>query len=321
MQFQSTLDILSTQHSSTIVTYKRLLESCQNSAAAQLYALQAEVNDLHKSNHALEVENRAMKLSRDNSAHNNSRADLTTLLRPHFDEIAVKKAVKQLNQDERLRLVRVMLESVLPHDISTTIAMLEKYAASAFDVLGTLPETIAVRILSNLSVNEALECRLVSQRWSEIVALPGLWRAFALRLTASDPDPLTPPERDDGWLPLYRALHFRERNWRCGAAQSIKFLRGHTGYVTSMQLKRGTLVTGSYDQTLRIWDVDSGECRTVLQAKAISCLDYLPRHKVLAAGYFDVGRVVVYSTLTNQQLQMLQGHNKGIRAVACNDGG
>ncbi|TIA88557.1 hypothetical protein E3P81_03437 [Wallemia ichthyophaga] len=317
--FQNTVNLLSTQHSSTILSYKRLLESCQNSSAAQLYALQAEVNELHKTTHALRVENRNMKLDRDNIPQSTPPTHLSTLLYPHFDEIAVQKALRQLNQGERLRLMRVILENTLPHDITTTIAMLEKYAASAFDLLATLPTGISVRILSHLSVSEALGCRLVSKRWSDMVSKPALWRAFSLRLTASDPDPLSPPDREDDWQPLYRALHFREQNWRRGAAQSIKLLRGHTGYVTSMQLKQGVLVTGSYDQTLRIWDVGSGECRTVLQAKAISCLDYLPKHKVLAAGYFDVGRVVVYSTLTNQQLQMLQGHNKGIRAVACND--
>ncbi|TIA93154.1 hypothetical protein E3P99_00242 [Wallemia hederae] len=318
--FQNTLDTLSIQHSQTIVTYKRLLESCQNSSAAQLYALQTEVNDLRNGMHSLETENRRMKLDRRTGVDDTvSISNLSTLLRPNFDEVEVKKAIKQLQQDERLRLVRVVLEGVLPHDISTTIRMLEQYAASAFDVLGTLPENIAIQILSHLDVREALGCRLVSKRWNDMMAMPGLWRSFALRLTASDPDPLSPPERDEGWFPLYRALHFRERNWRTGQAQSIRFMRGHTGYVTSMQLKGGTLVTGSYDQTLRIWDMESAECTSILQAKAISCLDYLPRHKVLAAGYFDVGRVCLWSTLTNQQLQMLQGHNKGIRAVACND--
>ncbi|TIB81204.1 hypothetical protein E3Q22_01307 [Wallemia mellicola] len=319
--FLETLQLLSSQHSSTIISYKRLLESSQGSSAAQLYALQAEIRDMKYELSRLEKENHDLKINRPVTMQNfSSRTDLSNILRPNFDEIAVKRAVKQLHQDERLRLLRVVLESALPHDISTTIRMLEKYAASAFDVLGTLPEGISTEILSYLDVKEALNCKLISKRWYELMKLPQLWRAFVLRLTASDPDPVVPPENEENWESLYRALHFRERNWSKGIAQSIKFLPGHTNYVTSMQLKGGILVTGSYDQTLRIWDLkNGGECKSILQAKAISCLDYLPNHKILAAGYFDVGRVVVYSTLTNQPLQMLQGHNRGIRAVACND--
>ena len=317
--FQKTLHLLSFQHSSTITSYKRLLESSQSSSAAQLYALQADLKDVKHANSNLEKENRNLKSSRKASG-DNINEDFTNMIKTNFDEIKVKKAIKNLDQSERLRLIRVVLESSLPHDISTTIKMLEKYAETSFDVLATLPIEISTNILSYLNVNEALDVSLVSKDWYSIVHHPKLWQHFVNNLTSSDPDPTEPPSDDNDWENLYRALHFRERNWTHGLAQSIKFLNGHSNYVTSMQLKGGTLVTGSYDETLRIWDMrNGGICKTILQAKAISCLDYLPNHKVLAAGYFDVGRVVVYSTLTNQPLQMLQGHNRGIKAVACND--
>ena len=41
------------------------------------------------------------------------------------------------------------------------IRMLEKYAASTFDIVGNLPEDVAIRILNNLNVIELLDVETV----------------------------------------------------------------------------------------------------------------------------------------------------------------
>ncbi|KAG9077422.1 hypothetical protein FRC06_008918, partial [Ceratobasidium sp. 370] len=110
---------------------------------------------------------------------------------------------------------------------------------------------------------------------------------------------------------LYRSLHHRERNWETGQVQSIRFLKGHTGFCTTLLLKGNRLISGSYDETIRVWDVRSGEEKKCLKVKAISCLDFLPDEEVLVAG-----RVQVFSTVTWAPIQTLQGHLYGIRAVA-----
>ena len=115
---------------------------------------------------------------------------------------------------------------------------------------------------------------------------------------------------------LYKSLHHRERNFSLGLAQSVRFLRGHTNFCTTLILKGNRLISGSYDETIRVWDVAAGKQTHCLQAKAISCLDFLPEHEVLVAGFHDVGRVQVFSTVTWSLLQTLQGHLYGIRSVA-----
>jgi pyrimidine and pyridine-specific 5'-nucleotidase len=115
---------------------------------------------------------------------------------------------------------------------------------------------------------------------------------------------------------LYKNLHHRERNFALGIAQSIRFLRGHTNFCTTLILKGNRLISGSYDETIRFWDMRSGKETHCLKAKAVSCLDYLPEEEVVVAGYHDVGRVQVYSTVTWSLLQTLQGHLYGIRSVA-----
>lgn len=60
----------------------------------------------------------------------------------------------------------------------------------------------------------------------------------------------------------------------------------------------------------------TGACRKVLKAKAISCLDFLLEEGVLCAGLYDTGRVMVWDMKTWEVIQILPGHNRGIRNVA-----
>ena len=89
--------------------------------------------------------------------------------------------------------------------------------------------------------------------------------------------------------------------------------------MTSIKLKgRKTLVTGSYDETIRVWDLSTGSCSKVLRAKAISCLDFLLEQGILCAGLYDSGRVMIWDMKTWELIQTLSGHNRGIRNVAIN---
>ncbi|KAE8224575.1 hypothetical protein CF319_g2557 [Tilletia indica] len=140
------------------------------------------------------------------------------------------------------------------------------------------------------------------------------------------------PRSEDGlplpseWELLVKKLVRRERNWAKGVAQKVQYMEGHTGFVTSMKLKgRKTLVTGSYDETIRVWDMHTGVCTKVLKAKAIACLDFLlpsadgSSGAILCAGLYDTGRVMVWDMKTWTLLQTLSGHNRGIRNVALSE--
>lgn len=98
--------------------------------------------------------------------------------------------------------------------------------------------------------------------------------------------------------PLYRSLHHREANFKNGVPQSIRFLNGHTNYCTtlllrgkycvgfvasqSIKLRLGKrLISGSYDETIRFWDVETGEMKKCLQVKKpVSCVDFLAEEGV-----------------------------------------
>jgi pyrimidine and pyridine-specific 5'-nucleotidase len=179
----------------------------------------------------------------------------------------------------------------MPGDIRLQILLLEKYARSTFDVLGHLAPPLAFRILKHLPPKQLLELGRVSRRWYTAVHHPVLWRALVGRITRGDPTPPRAPVEPDshiqgggiagmnqisGWERLYQALHHRESNFARGIPQSVRFLAGHSNYVTTLLLRGSRLISGSYDETVRFWDVGSGREERVLRCgKPVSCVDYL----------------------------------------------
>ncbi|OJT07766.1 F-box/WD repeat-containing protein 7 [Trametes pubescens] len=328
-------------HMRKLLHYKRLLERAQASSAAQLHALQAEVRLLRERERTQENGGAIMDPDIDGycvcggkkpkgywSGYRGSEddgiggeVDLATVLRGDggggFNEIEVRRVVRGLSRDDRMRLISIILDSCMPGDIRLQILLLEKYAKSTFDIVGNLAPDLALKIFRFLSVKELLAVEPVSKKWQEVVHAPAIWRYHCLRITAMDPLPLKPPAKPQGWEPLYRSLHHREANFRHALPQSIRFLNGHTNYCTTLLLRGKRLISGSYDETIRFWDVETGEMKKCLQVKKpVSCVDFLAEEEVFVVGFHDVGRVHLFSSLTFTPLQQLAGHLNGIRAVA-----
>ncbi|KAG6883361.1 hypothetical protein C0993_006584 [Termitomyces sp. T159_Od127] len=308
-------------HTRRILHYKRLLERAQASAAAQLHALQAEVRVLRENSSALPHAHNKLTNGIDDdrcvcggkrrkgywagyrddeefSEDENEDVDafgkrLVKALKGKgndFSEKEVRRALRGLSRENRMRLISIILDSCLPGDIRLQILLLEKYAKSTFDIVGKLAPDLAFRVLKHLSIKEVVGVRAVSQQWRTMVAHPALWRYHCLRITATDPSPIRPPATPEGWETLYRALHHREANFRHALPQTIRFLTGHTNFCTTLLLRGKRLISGSYDETIRFWDVETGEMKRCLQVKKpVSCVDFLAEEEVFVVGFHDVG--------------------------------
>ncbi|KAI0929381.1 hypothetical protein AcV7_005249 [Taiwanofungus camphoratus] len=331
-------------HTRKVLHLKRLLERAQASTAAQLHALQAEVRllrDRERESAQVGVLDNLEGADDDRYCVCGGRrrreywsgyrgneddgvgveVDLATALRGDgsggFNEIEVRRAVRGLGRDDRMRLISIILDSCMPGDIRLQILLLEKYAKSTFDIVGNLAPDLVFKVFKWLSIKELLGVEPISKKWQEMVHLPALWRYHCLRITSTDPMPIRPPSKPEGWEPLYRSLHHRESNFRNALPQSVRFLNGHTNYCTTLLLRGKRLISGSYDETIRFWDVETGEMKKCLQVKKpVSCVDFLAEEEVFVVGFHDVGRVHLFSSLTFTPLQQLAGHLNGIRAVA-----
>jgi len=77
------------------------------------------------------------------------------------------------------------------------------------------------------------------------------------------------------------------------------------------------LVSSSADQTVRLWDVSTGQCFKMLQGHThrVRSAAFSPNGKILASGSDDQ-RVYLWDTSTSQCLKTLQGHTHRVSLVA-----
>ncbi|KAL0571648.1 SCF ubiquitin ligase complex subunit cdc4 [Marasmius crinis-equi] len=86
-------------------------------------------------------------------------------------------------------------------------------------------------------------------------------------------------------------------------------LEGHDHAVRALAARGRTLVSGSYDCTVRVWDIATGKCRFVLTGHGQKVYSVVldPIRNITASGSMD-GTVRVWSTLNGTCLHVLNGH-------------
>ena len=99
----------------------------------------------------------------------------------------------------------------------------------------------------------------------------------------------------------------------------LNTLTGHTDAVTSVafSLDGKLLAAGSYDKTVMLWDVASGqEVNTLTYTDGVTSVAFSPDRKLLAAGSGD-NTVILWDVASGQEVNTLKGGHTGVvRSVA-----
>ena len=99
-------------------------------------------------------------------------------------------------------------------------------------------------------------------------------------------------------------------------SESVHTLRGHTSTVRCLKMSdSSTAISGSRDQTLRIWDIATGCCTGILMGHqaSVRCLEI--HGDLVVSGSYDT-TAKIWSISTGQCLRTLQGHFSQIYAIA-----
>jgi WD40 repeat protein len=125
------------------------------------------------------------------------------------------------------------------------------------------------------------------------------------------------------------------RLWDVKSRQCLQVLQGHTNRIWSVAFAPLSDVTrdenssagpllasGSEDQTIRLWDLKTGQCMRVLQGHTswIWSVAFSPSGQKLASGSEDQ-TVRLWDVQTGQCLRILQGHNNWVMAVVFSPNG
>lgn len=112
------------------------------------------------------------------------------------------------------------------------------------------------------------------------------------------------------WKDVYKDRFKIGSNWKHGRC-SVKIFRAHTNGVTCLQFLANILATGSYDTTIKIWDMDSGEELRTLSGhtQGIRCLHF--DDTKLISGSLD-GTLKVWNWRSGQCISTYAAHDCGV---------
>lgn len=152
------------------------------------------------------------------------------------------------------------------------------------------------------------------------------------RSTSRAPSPSPPSGYDQPsvapatrpWKTVYCERLAIERNWRKGR-YTTKVLTGHTDGIMCLQFSESLthpafpiVITGSYDRTARVWNMETGEQLRVLKGhtRGVRCLQF--DEAKLITGSMD-RTLKIWNWRTGELMRTLEGHTEGIVCLNYNN--
>lgn len=103
------------------------------------------------------------------------------------------------------------------------------------------------------------------------------------------------------------------RVWNLETGVEVRCLRGHTRAVRALQFDEAKLITASMDRTIRVWDWRKGECISTLEGHTEGVVCLDFDANLLASGSVDT-TVKIWNSCTGEAFT-LRGHHDWINAV------
>lgn len=115
------------------------------------------------------------------------------------------------------------------------------------------------------------------------------------------------------WKDVYRDRFIIGTNWKHGRC-TTSVLKGHTGEVTCLQFDDQIIATGSYDSTIKLWSVESGqELRTLRgHTMGVKCLQF--DKSKLVSGSLD-GTLKMWDIKNGKVIRTFPGHSGAVVSV------
>ncbi|KAF2680459.1 WD40 repeat-like protein [Lentithecium fluviatile CBS 122367] len=101
--------------------------------------------------------------------------------------------------------------------------------------------------------------------------------------------------------------------WNLATGKEIRTLTGHTLGIRCLQYDEARLITGSLDGTIKVWDWRSGECKVTIRAHTGGIIGLHMADKLLASGSTDHN--IVIHDLGAGQKHTLRGHTDWVNCV------
>lgn len=207
----------------------------------------------------------------------------------------------------------------------------------AVDFVASLPKELVERIFSYLSVESLCRVALCSKLWRERsnhnpiwyhLCVQRGWERFGEDLlqesNASSPrgtnivstNGISIKPATCRWKSIYMHALSLEKNWAQGKYTVTPLLRGHREPITCMDCNGSTLVSGSSDNTLRVWDVKTHQCVLVLDSPHTDSVRCVQLQGTQCISGCSDGVIRIFDLKSGRCLRSFQGHNGAVEHVS-----
>lgn len=241
---------------------------------------------------------------------------------PQLDEWL--SAFQSWSHLERLCALDQLIETCEPGQVRHMMHVIEPQFQR--DFISLLPKELALYVLSFLEPRDLLRAAQTCHYWRILAEDNLLWREKCReagledvkevlgRRVASPPSPggIPPPIP---WKLAFMRHHYVEMNWRCKPIREPKVLRGHEDHViTCLQFSGNRIVSGSDDNTLKVWSASSGRCLRTLVGHTGGVWSSQMAGSLVVSGSTD-RTLRVWNADTGQCLHTLYGHTSTVRCM------
>ncbi|KAL4230515.1 F-box/WD repeat-containing protein 7 [Mactra antiquata] len=221
---------------------------------------------------------------------------------------------------ERLMAVDELITLCEPTQVRHMMQVIEPQFQR--DFISLLPKELALYVLSFLEPKDLLQAAQTCRYWRVLAEDNLLWRekckeesideplVFGTnRLRRRQPSPKSP------WKSLYMRQHQIEQNWRTGQLRVPKLLKGHDDHViTCLEFCGTRVVSGSDDNTLKVWSALTGKCLRTLVGHTGGVWSSQMQGNIIISGSTD-RTLKVWNADTGQCMYTLYGHTSTVRCM------
>lgn len=231
---------------------------------------------------------------------------------------------------ERLLALDELMELCNPTQVRHVMQVIEPQFQR--DFISLLPKELALYVLSFLDPRDLSRASQTCHYWHILAEDNLLWREKCLEEGLSES--LVWPNRSrrrrqmnsagcgvnpNGaktlWKSVYKRQRLIENNWSRATVRAPKVLKGHDDHViTCLEFCGNKIVSGSDDNTLKVWSVVSGKCLRTLVGHTGGVWSSQMSGNTIISGSTD-RTLKVWNAETGQCMFTLYGHTSTVRCM------
>ncbi|XP_017466886.1 PREDICTED: F-box/WD repeat-containing protein 7 isoform X1 [Rhagoletis zephyria] len=223
---------------------------------------------------------------------------------------------------ERLMAIDRLIEHCEPTQVRHMMKVIEPQFQR--DFISLLPRELALQVLAYLEPKDLLRAAQTCRSWRFLCDDNLLWKEKCRKAQILTEPRTDRPKRGRAgnmppiaspWKAAYMRQHIIEMNWRSRPIREPKVLKGHDDHViTCLQFSGNRIVSGSDDNTLKVWSAVTGRCLRTLVGHTGGVWSSQMSGNIIISGSTD-RTLKVWDMDTGQCLHTLLGHTSTVRCM------